>query len=458
MTDWSKLSLDLQGRLKEIMAGKGENPDAIDHHEEYQELAKLLAGKGKDKIDGDAREFIEGQMADYEEAYMIGKNVKDRVLDIIKHGDANRADDNVEIKELKRYKKTDGLTKTEKTWIQRIIDGRFVKNYVNSTTNEGESHTTDPETEKYVDEKVPDTIKKESDKTRIPEEGLKVVELPENNKESLPEKGSKEIDPPPHTEKEIPPKSSKKNVHPTGMNAKNNVAQNGQVNVNGNNNTTTTVVVNNVPVGFGVNHGVNHGVDHGVNPPNAQPPFTPPYNTNSDKVGETRPTEGMEKEKRLTPSEIKAARDCGEAVAESLLGHTSNTEQRIVQDIVEKEVNSENITEFIKGYEKGRKDDFGIDILPSIAGATGAADLARPRDHVFEQLRTEWDFPEKETLLRKLAKDLKGYLENKYGVNSDIAKEVAVILLEKTLDEDQTRALDKIALKEAQTLDGNPPV
>ena len=60
-------------------------------------------------------------------------------------------------------------------------------------------------------------------------------------------------------------------------------------------------------------------------------------------------------------------------------------------------------------------------------------------------MRTEWNFPEKQKLMHKVANDLQTYLANKYGVNSTVAKEIAVILLEETFGEKQAEKLDKIA-------------
>ncbi len=126
MTDWSKISGDLRGRIEKIMAGDGADTKKLDSRNEYNDLAKLLSGEGK--VTGDEKTFVEGMIADYEEAYMIRSDVKERVLQVIKNGNDRKADDGVEIADLKNYlNKTKGLTKEEKDWIKSVIKGREVK-------------------------------------------------------------------------------------------------------------------------------------------------------------------------------------------------------------------------------------------------------------------------------------------------------------------------------------------
>ena len=128
MVDFSNVSQDLASRIQKIMQIDGEegpNAEKINSREEYNQLAQLLSGDNK--VTGKEKIFVEGLMADYEEEYMVSKGVKDRVLDIIKFGDSKKADDKAELNQLKDYKKTDGLTKEEKNWIKRIINGRNVK-------------------------------------------------------------------------------------------------------------------------------------------------------------------------------------------------------------------------------------------------------------------------------------------------------------------------------------------
>ena len=135
MTDWSKISGDLRGRIEKIMAGDGADTKKLDSRNEYNDLAKLLSGEGK--VTGDEKTFVEGIIADYEEAYMIRAEVKDRVLQLIRNGNDRKADDGVEVTDLKNYlNKTKGLTKEEKDWIKSVIKGREVKQTEANKTNE----------------------------------------------------------------------------------------------------------------------------------------------------------------------------------------------------------------------------------------------------------------------------------------------------------------------------------
>ena len=135
MTDWSKISGDLRGRIEKIMAGDGADTKKLDSRNEYNDLAKLLSGEGK--VTGDEKTFVEGMIADYEEAYMIRAEVKDRVLQLIRNGNDRKADDGVEVTDLKNYlNKTKGLTKEEKDWIKSVIKGREVKQTEANKTNE----------------------------------------------------------------------------------------------------------------------------------------------------------------------------------------------------------------------------------------------------------------------------------------------------------------------------------
>ena len=135
MTDWSKISGDLKGRIEKIMAGDGADTKKLDSRNEYNDLAKLLSGEGK--VTGDEKTFVEGMIADYEEAYMIRAEVKDRVLQLIRNGNDRKADDGVEVTDLKNYlNKTKGLTKEEKDWIKSVIKGREVKQTEANKTNE----------------------------------------------------------------------------------------------------------------------------------------------------------------------------------------------------------------------------------------------------------------------------------------------------------------------------------
>ena len=61
MVDWSKISLDLGNRIKDIITGEGEDREeaTLNKPKEYDELAKLLSGKGDVKLEGEEKEFVE---------------------------------------------------------------------------------------------------------------------------------------------------------------------------------------------------------------------------------------------------------------------------------------------------------------------------------------------------------------------------------------------------------------
>ena len=128
MVDFSKVSQSLAGRIAKIMDGDGNDSKKIDSRNEYNQLAELLSGKGK--VSGDEKTFVKEMMSDYIEEFEVRSEIKKAVLDYIKNGNALQADNNTEIKDLKAFLKTDGLTKQEKQWIKEIINGRIVKTTV----------------------------------------------------------------------------------------------------------------------------------------------------------------------------------------------------------------------------------------------------------------------------------------------------------------------------------------
>ena len=181
----------------------------------------------------------------------------------------------------------------------------------------------------------------------------------------------------------------------------------------------------------------------GVNPPNNgfEQPITPP----DPETG--LPVDGKRKYlKNLTPEEIKFARDNGKNVANMLIGHTSNYDQAKIEKIIEKNINPDNVVEFLRGFEEVLKNEKKAEIFEN--GYSLLKGMAA--DHFFEQMLTEWDFPEKEGLMRKVAEDLQAHKEMKYGqyMSSEEANEIPVVLLEGHLGEDEAQKLDKFALKE----------
>jgi len=61
---------------------------------------------------------------------------------------------------------------------------------------------------------------------------------------------------------------------------------------------------------------------------------------------------------------------------------------------------------------------------------------------------TEYNYPEKMELARKLTESLQKHFANKYGEDSEKAKEISVILLEKYFDEKDCEKLDKMVSEE----------
>ena len=84
MVDWSKITGDLAGRIKEIINSEGGDPDeaVLNKPKEYDQLQALLSGM--DKKDPQ-KGFVEGMLKDYEEAYIIRSETREIVLDIVKH-------------------------------------------------------------------------------------------------------------------------------------------------------------------------------------------------------------------------------------------------------------------------------------------------------------------------------------------------------------------------------------
>ena len=458
MVDWSKISAGLADRIKDIITSEGEDRETakLDKHAEYQKLSQLLSGEGK--VSGEEKGFVEGMLKDYEEAYMVRPEVRERVLDIIKHGEKMQADDKAEVDELKKYAGTEGLTKEEKKWIKDVINGRVVKDLPTEENSDiakvDEGKITEQEQNKTVPNKTSENANVEPRPAENPEKPNEITnKKPANNKGDVAENPDRPLDIPnkkPNRGKGEP-KSPVFGPTPMPMPApvpmpvpvpivptptvidndrvdekdhfddKDGVDNKGAFQQGG---------VGNVNVGPGGTVIINGGAPVGFNPPN---------NGHGEPIPPSDKSDGAENTKSngLSPEEIKEARDDGKVVGDALLGHTSNTEQRAVQDIVDEEVNSGNVLEFLRGYEKELK-QYNLWV--------GA--VATKGDHFFEQMRTENNFPEQQDLMRKVAEDLQGYLANKYGVDSDIAKEVAVILLENTLGKEQAKSLDKIYQKE----------
>lgn len=409
MVDFNNISADFQGRIEKIMAGDGKDEKRIDSRNEYNQLAELLSGKNKPS--GREKSCVEWLMTEYEEDFMVSRSVKERVLDIIKFGQFNMADDNAEIKDLKDFKKTNGLTKEEKNWIQKVIEGRVVNIKPNNDWGIGGEYVPNFNTgnTKVDDTLTPTEPKKNNDQVEYPSENNKPKGIPNN----LPE--PKSVPTVPKTDKTVPQDHTKAEEKPPVDTPKLDKPKN--------------------------------------NPPKKQPTYPseplPKVEPEEPHVGaapgapqEPTPTETK---KSLTPEEISAARHNGEGVADRLFGYTSNTEQRTVQDIIENEINSGNVIEFLRGYEEKLKEEKELNLVDLMPAGIVSAYTTKNKDSFFEQMRTEWDFPEKQDLMHKVAQDLQKYLADKYGTDSKVAKEVAVILLEQVFDQKETEKLDKIS-------------
>jgi hypothetical protein len=143
---------------------------------------------------------------------------------------------------------------------------------------------------------------------------------------------------------------------------------------------------------------------------------------------------------KLPPSEIKNARLHGKKAFSALEGYTSNTEQKMLNDILNEDVNSENVLEFLRGYQS-KTPPVAKQILP--IQIPSPAEMYGPNSF-FEQLRTEWDYPEKQELMNKVVSDLHAFVEERLGEDNPIAKELAVIQLSAEFGEQETKQLDEI--------------
>ncbi len=450
MVDWSKISAGLADRIKDIITSEGEDRETakLDKHAEYQKLSQLLSGGGK--VSGEEKGFVEGMLKDFEEAYLVRPEVRERVLDIIKHGEKMQADDKAEISELKKYAGTNGLTREEKKWIKDVVNGRVVKDLPTEENNGiaevDESKITEQEQNKTVPNKTSENANVEPRSAENPEKPNEITnKKPANNKGDVAENPDRPLDIPnkkPNRGKgepkppvfgptpmpvpmptPLPVTPMPRTVDNDRVDDKDHVDNKGATQQGGMGNINVdhgTVIINNgIPVPVGPNGG-----GYGENVPNPDAPVD-----KGEKTDDTKPG-------KISVEEAREARKDGEAAGEALLGQTSNTEQRIVQDIINEEVNSGNVMEFFKGYEKELKEH-----------NLWVGGLAKG-DHFFEQIRTENNFPEQQDLMRKVAEDLQGYLANKYGVDSDVAREVSIVLLEGVLGKEQAKALDKIYQEE----------
>lgn len=230
MVDLSKLSADVRTRIEGIM-GMEQDSKKIDSQKEYQELGKLLSGNGK--VTGKQKEIVEGMLVEYEDTFMVRDEVKQRVKDLVKNGNERTADDQSEIHNLKQYKKTKGLSKEEKAFIQRVIDGKEVE--AGEKANAGTQTST-----KAQKSKQNDTPPKEDDKpdyNNFPVNNGVGSANPKNPDKKVPKNNEKTNKDKPHPNGKYKPAPNVINntYAPVNQSGKNNV------NVKGNNNT---VIIN----------------------------------------------------------------------------------------------------------------------------------------------------------------------------------------------------------------------
>jgi len=401
MVDYSKLNRDpskissaLNAQIKEIMGQNGQT-DKIDHHKEYAQLQELLNG-GKYK--GDNKEYIEGLMIDYEDQYETSQSVREKVLDIV--GKDKKVDDENEKSQLEKLKKgTDGF---DKEYIERVIDGKEAVD----VTPEDENNLLSSDTNNSNNTKKsgfgvnePITNEKEGEP--------KVSELPNIINQDKP------------LEKRILPdrKNADKNKdkpvilpNPVAINNTDNslkvekkiqgVVQNGDVNLIANDGAT-------VIIDIGAKEAQKAG------------------KLGNEDEGSTKETK---EPRELTAKERAEARSYGAQINDLLTSFTERDEQITVSNIIRNNINADNVLEFLRGYE-----------------------MKQSGDPFFEQMMREWDFEEKEGLIRDVAQKL---MENLKAAGwTDDANDIETILAKGYLTKDDAKALDEIVKLHIPQLD-----
>lgn len=359
------VSTDVKLQVKEIMGKKG-NSDKIDHHQEYEELKILLSGQKDDN-----KEFIEGFMIEYEDQYKTSEKIREKVLHYV--GTDKKADDKNEKKALKNLM-DDTNNDFDKEYIKRVIDGK-------------EAVDAEPDNETGV---LPSENDNKGNAKETNEPNLKntLKELPKSENPKLKKEPKEKTLIVPF----IPPVQNNNQDNSVKVNEPiQGVTQDGEVNVIADDGATVII-----------NTGNNTDKTNGIN-------------------GEEVPAGETNEPKKLSPEEMAKARALGHQVSELLTNDfTNRNEQITVSNIINEQVNSDNVLEFLKGYEKQRKSG----------------------DHFFTQMLTEYSFKEKETLMRKVATDLMKKLENE-GCTAD-AEEIAVILAKGSFTKQDAFELDKI--------------
>lgn len=147
----------------------------------------------------------------------------------------------------------------------------------------------------------------------------------------------------------------------------------------------------------------------------------------------------------FTAQEIHDARKDGKEVANNVFGFSTASHKKVVKFIIEKNVNSENVLEFLRGFNKEllttRYSAATTMLLPLIDK------LNIINDGFFKNLNEEWFFDEKDPLMRKVATDLKDYINERYGNTNPYAKEIEVLLLDEEWTGEHIKTLDDITAR-----------
>ncbi len=117
----------------------------------------------------------------------------------------------------------------------------------------------------------------------------------------------------------------------------------------------------------------------------------------------------------------------GYTVAEKLIGNTDNLDQHFVTNFIKESVNENNIEAFLNGYDSNN----WIDAFIIYNG-----------DGIFEQLRTEYKYKEKNEVIRDLATKLMTYLHN-IGQEND-AKNLEQLINNQTFSKSDVKIMDDI--------------
>lgn len=150
----------------------------------------------------------------------------------------------------------------------------------------------------------------------------------------------------------------------------------------------------------------------------------------------------------FTAQEIHDARKDGKEVAQDVLGFSTKSDRKVIELIIEKNVNSENVLEFLRGFNKEVQ---GQQKVNHSAISTISLSLQNvfqnSKGGFFKNLNEELFFDEKDPLMRKVATDLKDYINERYGNTNPYAKEIEVLLLDEEWTGEHIKTLDDITAR-----------